>query len=91
MPRLWGVRDHSVDRARTLQRCPKVSRLRLDDSAPGAKIETFCLPTGGLFFIMRIAIQTPAVAPRLFIRCDKNGQLFAAIAKAGSQAGGSDA
>jgi hypothetical protein len=67
-----------------------VSRLRLNDSLPGAKIETFCLPTGGLFFIMRIAIQTPAVAPRLFIRCDKNGQMFAAIAKAGAQAEGAD-
>ena len=67
-----------------------VSRLRLNDSLPGAKIETFCLPTGGFFFIMRIAIQTPAVAPRLFVRCDKNGQMFAAIAKAGAQAGNAE-
>jgi hypothetical protein len=67
-----------------------VSRLRLDDSAPGAKIETFCLPTGGLFFIMRIAIQTPTVSPRLFIRCDRDGEVFAAIAKAAPQAEGAE-
>jgi hypothetical protein len=73
-----------------LQIHPNVSRLRLNDSLPGAKIETFCLPTGGFFFIMRIAVQTPAVAPRLFVRCDKNGQMFAAIAKAGAQTGDSE-
>jgi hypothetical protein len=55
---------------------------------PGAKIETFCLPKGGLFFIMRIATQTPTLAPRLFIRRDENGEMFAAIAKAGALAGG---
>ena len=56
---------------------------------PGAKIETFCLPTGGLFFIMRIAVQTPAGVPRLFIRCDNDGEMVAAIAKAAAHAQGS--
>jgi hypothetical protein len=66
---------------------PGMSRLRLDDRAPGAKIEAFCLPTGGTFHIMRIASSAADVAPRLFIRCDENGEVFAAMAKAGTLAG----
>lgn len=67
-----------------------MSRSVLNDRAPGGKIETFSLPTGGLLFIMRIASSTSNVAPRLFIRCDKNGEVFAAMAKTGALAGSPD-
>jgi len=67
-----------------------MSRFRLDDRAPGAKIETFCLPEGRRLFIMRIASAAPHAAPRLFVRCDANGEMFAAMAPAGALASGSD-
>jgi hypothetical protein len=63
-----------------------MSRLRLNDRTPGAKIETFCLPTGSMFFIMRIASPSADVGPRLFLRCDENGDVFAAMSKAGTLA-----
>ena len=56
-----------------------MSRLYLDDRAPGAKPATVSLPGGAAIHVMRVAVAGPLIPPRLFVRCDEEGQIFAAI------------
>jgi len=69
---------------------PTVSRLYLDDRAPGAKPATVSLPGGGAIHVMRVAVTGPLVPPRLFVRCDGDGQVFVAIDKTLAPASSTD-
>ncbi len=65
---------HSVD---------GMSRLGPTDHLPGAPIETRRLPGGAVVLIMRIAGDhqlSTATAVHLVMRCELDGQIFAAIA-----------
>jgi hypothetical protein len=59
-----------------------VSRIQLNDRVPGAQPDTFHLPGGALILIMRIASPGKVPSPRLFMRCEADGQMFAALEKA---------
>jgi hypothetical protein len=56
-----------------------MSRLDPTDHLPGAPIETRRLPGGAVVLIMRIAGNSQMPAVHLVMRCEQDGQMFAAI------------
>ena len=53
--------------------------LHLDDSAPGARIETRRVPNGAVVLVIRIAGPALVPAPRLLVRWEPDGQVFVAL------------
>jgi hypothetical protein len=70
----------------SLQPEDRMPRLESADHVPGAPIETRRLSGGAVVLIMRIAgdHQMPARA-QLVLRCEPDGQIFAAIAAPSSR------
>lgn len=67
-----------------------VSRWHLDDRAPGLKPAILSLPGGGAMHVMCVAVTGPLIPPRLFVRCDWEGQIFVAIDRMQELAGSAD-
>ena len=67
-----------------------VSRWHLDDRAPGAKPATVSLPGGGAIHVMCVAVSGPLIPPRIFVRCDEEGQVFVAIDRTLALTGSAD-
>ena len=68
-----------------------MSRRYLDDRAPGAQLVTVSVPGGGALHVMRVAVTGPLIPPRLFVRCDGDGQIYVAIDRTLAPAGNTDA
>ena len=82
-------RNPGLLRGDNLAASPTVSRRYLDDR-PGAKPATVSLPGGGAIHVMRVAVRGPLIPPRLFVRCDGEGQIFVAIDRTMAPAGSAD-
>ena len=67
-----------------------MSRWYLDDRAPGITPVTVSLPSGSVFHVMCIAVAGPLLPPRLFVRCDEDGQIFVALDRTLAPAGSAD-
>ena len=67
-----------------------VSRWYLDDRAPGPKPATVSLPGGGAIHVMCVAVTGPLIPPRIFVRCDPEGEVFVAIEGTLARAGSAD-
>ena len=81
----------ALSRGDSLAATSTVSRWHLDDSAPGAKPATVSLPGGGAIHVMCISVTGPLIPPRIFVRCDGEGQVFVAIDRTLAPAGSADA
>ena len=49
------------------------------------------LPGGGAIHVMCVAVTGPVIPPRIFVRCDAEGQVFMAIDRTEALAGSADA
>ena len=52
---------------------------------------TVSVPGGGALHVMRVAVTGPLIPPRLFVRCDGDGQIYVAIDRTLTPAGNTDA
>ena len=81
----------ALSRGDNLAPTSSVNRWHLDDRAPGPKPATVSLPGGGAIHVMCIAVTGPLIPPRIFVRCDGEGQIFVALDRTLAPAGSADA
>ena len=89
-PTLNITKNTGLSRGDNLATTLTVSRWYLDDRAPGLKPATVSQPGGHVIHVMCVAVTGPLIPPRLFVRCDGDGQIFVAIDRTLALAGSAD-